>query len=339
MGITPSLIAAGSSLIGGLGGLFGGSSNAPAPPQGYQPAGQAWTDSILMGEGGGGIPGLSQYNAYAQNMGQAGGIAQNLVNNPYASLYQGRANAAADTGWGVGGAQVGGGMNLMGAGNAMLPYAQSILQTGFDPQNALYNRTQQQVTDQQRAGQSARGIAMSPYGAGLENKALSDFNIDWQNNLLGRQNTAAQGAGYLTNSAGNAINLGQNVSTLGLQTLGQAAALPYATSNTIGGNQLGALGQYGQFGAAAGNQAQQQIDDYLRYMGIGQQAAGVANQGYANQLTANNQQFNQGQTLGRNIGAGIQGLGQWSGFGGGGGSWGANNPGMPGSSYYGPVVP
>lgn len=76
---------------------------------------------------------------------------------------------------------------LSGMNNPMLSGANAVMNTAFDPQGALYDRTLQQVQDQQRVGQAARGITMSPYGAGLENKALSDFNIDWQNNQLGRQ--------------------------------------------------------------------------------------------------------------------------------------------------------
>lgn len=330
MGITPGLISAGASLIGGLGGLFGGGGDQPQAPKGYQNQFSGWTDQALFGAGDPrlSIPNLANYNTYASTLPQAGGIAQNLVNNPYASLYQQGANNTAGIGWGTGLNQVGGGNALIGAGANLLPYSQSILNTGFDPQNALYDRTAQQLTDQTRAGLSARGLGMSPYGAGVENKALSDFNIDWQNNLLNRQNTAAQGAGYLTNSAGNAINLGQNVGTLGLQTLGNAAALPYSTFNTIGGGQLGALGQYGQFGANAGNQANTTIQDLLQYLGLGNQQAATANQGYANQITAQNNQFNQQQKLGSNIGAGIQGIGNWfNGRGGGGfGSGAVGNP-------------
>ena len=310
-------IGAGLSIAGSLGGLFGDNDKPAAPPPAYQPQFSYTADQGAIQ----GIQALPGYNTYAQTLPQAGGIAQNLVNNPYANLYQQGANNTAAAGWGVGTGQIGAGMDLMSAGQSMLPYAQSILQTGFDPQGALRDRTEQQLTDSTRAGLAARGINMTPYGAGVENKALSDFNIDWQNNLLNRQNTAAQGAGYLTNSSGNAINLGQNVSTLGLQTLTNASGLPYATANTIGTNQLGALGQYGQFGAGATSTAQAAIDDYLRYLGVGNQAAGVANQAYANQLTAQNQQFNQGQTLGKNLGAGIQGLGNWW-TGGGGASLG-----------------
>ncbi len=318
-------IGAGMSIIGGLGGLFGGGSDQPnappPPPPTYQLQYTHDADANAMDKTGS----LGNYNTAGQSLGQYGNIVQSLLNNPYASQYQQGANATAGLGWGTGLEQLGGASNLIQQGNSMLPYAQSILNTGFDPQNALYDRTLQQVTDQSRAAQSARGIAMSPYGAGVENKALSDFNIDWQNNLLNRQNTAAQGAGYLTNSAGNAINLGQNVGTLGLQTLTNAAGLPYATANTLGTNQLGTLGQYGQFGQSASAIPQQQIANYLQYLAAANSASGTANQGaavqnqaYANQLTANNQQFNQGQRYGQNFGSGLQGLGNW--WNGGGSS-------------------
>ncbi len=306
--IGPAL-SIGSSLFG----LFGGGDDKPQAPSIYQPTNMAGADQGAFN----GIQGLGQYNTYGQSLPQAGTITQNLINNPYAGQYQQGANAAANAGWNVGGAQTGAGLNLMGAGNAMLPYAQSILQTGFDPQSALYDRTFHQQLDQQRAGQAARGIATTPYGAGLENQANSNFDIDWQNAQLGRQNSALQGAGYGLNSGANAINLGQNVSTLGLNTLGQAAALPYSTANTIGGNQFGALNQYGQFGQGASSIPQTSIQDYLQYLGIGNQAGGVANQGYANQTTAQNQQFNQGQTLGKNLGSGLSGLGQYFGKTGG----------------------
>lgn len=80
-----------------------------------------------------------------------------------------------------------------------------ILKTGFDPQNALYNRTQQQLTDQLRAANAASGLSSSPYGAGLEGQGLSNFNIDWQNNLLNRMNTAAGGAATLQGAIGSDV--------------------------------------------------------------------------------------------------------------------------------------
>jgi hypothetical protein len=98
------------------------------------------------------------------------------------------------------------------------------------------------------------------------------------------------------------------MSTSGLNLLQQGAQLPYATSNTIGTNQQGALGQYGQFGNLATTTALPQIQQYLAYLGMGNQAGAVQNQAYANQLTAQNNQFNQGQTLGQNLGKAFSGI-------------------------------
>jgi hypothetical protein len=97
--------------------------------------------------------------------------------------------------------------------------AQQVLNTGFDPQGALYNRTQQQVTDQQNALNSMYGLGSSAYGAGLAGQANENFNIDWQNQQLARQ-TQALGAygqeqgvvennltGLLGSAAGNYANL------------------------------------------------------------------------------------------------------------------------------------
>jgi len=313
-------VGLGSSLFG----MFGGNDAPPAPPPSYQLQSQSGADQGAYA----GIGGLGQYNTAGQLLPQYGQIAQNVVNNPYAGQYQANANTAAQTGWNVGNQQIGAGSQLMGAGQSMLPYAQSILQTGFDPQQALYNQQFQLQTDQDRAAQSARGIAMTPYGAGIENKANTDFDIAWQNAQLGRQNTALQGAGYGLNSGANAINLGQNIGTLSVNQLGQSAALPYSVANTIGGNQLGTLGQVGQFGQQASQIPQQQIADYLQYLGIGNQAAGVQNQQYANQITAQNQQFNQSQTLGKNLGSSLSGLGTW---------YGKAYPSTSSNPYYGPL--
>lgn len=89
---------------------------------------------------------------------------------------------------------------------------QDIYNLGRDPNNQLHDRMQQQVVDASRAGQSARGLAMGPYGAGLENKAVGDFNMDWQDRLLGRASAGLQGmnqANYLGGmDLSNSMNIG-----------------------------------------------------------------------------------------------------------------------------------
>ena len=228
-------------------------------------------------------------------------LTQNIINNPYGQQYQQGAGV-------TGAAGVGGGANVFNTAQSFLPYAQQTLQTGFDPQNALYNQQFQLQTDQDRAAQAARGIATSPYGAGVENKANSDFNIAWQNAQLQRQSMAGQTASGLLGAAGTGT-------TTGLNTMLQGTQLPYSTYNSIQGAGLTALGAYGQQGALGTTTANTQIADLLQYLGLGNQSAAVNNQNYANQITAQNNQFNQQQTLGKNLGSSLTGLGTY--FGGG----------------------
>lgn len=107
---------------------------------------------------------------------------------------------------------------LSGAAQTGTGYATRVLDTAFDPQNALYNRTAQQLQDQIRAGQASRGITQSPYGANLESQGMSNFNIDWQNQQLGRQ---AQGLGAYATGMGPGLSLYGQETGFGLQQRGQ----------------------------------------------------------------------------------------------------------------------
>lgn len=320
VGVGSSLFQMGSSLFGGDEG--GGGGGMPAPPPSWMPPNLDATANTALG----GIGGLSSYNIAGPWVPWANQSVAQLYNNPYRGQFQDRTDQAANIGWGTGQGQVNAGNTLMQGGMNLLPWADQILQQGFDPQNALRDRTANNVEQATRAGLQARGINTTPYGAGVEGKAMSDFNIDWENNLLNRMNTAGQGAGYLTNSAGNAINLGQNVGTLGLETLGRSAAAPFNAFNTIGNSQLGAISAGGAFGNQAAQIPQMQIGDWLQYLQLGNQAGGVANTAYGNALSANNQRFNQNQTLGSNFGSSIQGLGRAFGSGGGSSGWGSSLP-------------
>lgn len=155
--------------------------------------------------------------------------------------------------------------NLYGAGN-------QVLQNSQDPQNALYNRTQQQLTDQTRAGEYARGIQSSPYGAAVEANANSNFNIDWQNQQLARQSQglqAAQGAygsaqgmgnSYTQNQAGlQAGQIGTYAGATGAATDQYNSALQAQQQSQMG--YANAVGQQyagaSQLGSAAGSQIYQ----------------------------------------------------------------------------------
>jgi hypothetical protein len=112
--------------------------------------------------------------------------------------------------------------------------------TALDPRGELYGRTAQQVQDQSRAATSARGVGMSPYSAGVENDAMRNFNIDWQNAQLGRQATGVGAMTGATNSAVGAAGFGAdqnrgNVNALltGVSGLQSAYNTPGSWLNTL----------------------------------------------------------------------------------------------------------
>lgn len=213
--------------------------------------------------------------------------------------------------------------------------AANILQTAFDPQNALFNRTQQQLQEQTRAGLEARGIDTTPYGAGIESKAMSDFDIDWQNYQLQRQATGLGAAGTAYNAAsgigtaaGNLLNAGytggEQGATSALQNYlmgvgggynaaNQFAAfggLPYSTLSGITGNQIGMLGPQGLQGLAGGTQGllNNPISQYLNYLQAVNASGANVNAYNTNQLNQANAGFTQSNIYGANLGKGLQGV-------------------------------
>lgn len=311
MGVSIPLITAGIGAAGSIAGLFGGSpaDNVQIPQSPYTPymgpaVSAAYTG--IQNLPGTGLPGTVL--PMAQN------AAINLYNNPYAAWMQQGAGTAGQ--FGTTGAinAFNSGNTLTSAGGSLLPYASSVLQQGFDPQSELYNRTLQQMTDQTRAGEAARGISTTPYGAGVENQALGNFNIDWQNNQLNRMNTAATGAGNLIGQGGRAIIGGQGLAATAPGAYMTGASYPYNAYNTIGTSQFAGLESLLGIGSSAQSLAQTPIQDYLSFLGQGQ-TAGVQDASLG--LTQAELGFNQMQKLGSNFGQSLYGLGN--------ANWGALN--------------
>lgn len=323
--------AIGSALGGSLGGKGGGGSSSGGPNNAYIPSQRPEVDQNFLYNKGQYESSLGQQQALTSPYNQQ--LLQGQFNNPYAgNALQGanwaqqdyynnanQANALLGSNYdyasqqmqhaqqqqqlfqqGLGNVQQSTG-NLYGGGN-------QILQTALDPQNALYDRTAQQITDQSRAAQYARGIQSSPLGASVESNALGNFNIDWQNQQLARQAQGLQSAAGAYGSAGgqytgylNAINQNnlqntQNISSaqqnafgLGQQVAGAVqtgAQIPYQTNQNIYGNQNQALQNY------QGNNQQyfqglnQLQSNDLGYLNFGQ---GAQNQAF-NQNAYSNQQ-------------------------------------------------
>lgn len=231
---------------------------------------------------------------------------QSLSNNPYSGQALTGAGQAANYGTGtLFPQQAAGATSLFGAGN-------QVLGTAFDPQNALYNQTLQNVQGQSNVANAQSGV-QGPAAAGITDNNLNNFNLQWQNNQLQRQ---AQGI----QAGGQAYAGGSTLGGAGIQNLASSSALPYGTFvgqnndlTTAGNNYAGGIGN----SLAPENSLASLLGAYL---GIGNSDAQTA-------LASNQQAFNQGQTIGSNTGSALNSLSNnqalanlFSGGGGGGGS-------------------
>jgi hypothetical protein len=308
-------------------------------PQPYQLTHNAGADTGAYA----GAQALNQYNLGGQNLGQYQNLTQQGVANPYGGQYQQGAGVVGGMGVGAGQQAFNAGGQIMGAAQGALPDVQALLQMGFDPQGALYARTQQQMQDQNAARAAQQGVAGTPYGQGVQNQANSNFNIDWQNQQLQRALAGAQGAGGLLGQLGASSQQGAGMQNAGLQEMLQGFGQPYNTFRGINADQLALLNQAGGYGQQAAQIPQQQIQDYLAYLNQSNQNQNT--QISAQQLNLAKQKaiFDQAQALGKDAG---QAIGAVAGMpmGGGGGNpfaaqfgsptayAGYNQTGLPGNS-------
>ena len=216
----------------------------------------------------------------AQGLQQASQGTQNLFTSAVPGLQgltQGT-NYNAQTG-------VNAGQNEINATAGLPQAAAGALQAGSNANSGLYSQELQQMQDQTNAALAQRGIADTPYGAGVESQADQSFNNQWNTQQVGLQNTAANTASTL----------------LGQYNQGQSGGAQ--TAQNAANNPLGALQSMITSGNLSTGQLQQAIGDYLAYLGGGTSAASA-------QSTAANQNAQiQNQ--------GLQGLGQLVGLGAG----------------------
>jgi hypothetical protein len=297
------------------------SSGSGSGSQYYTPTGLGTADTQWQGLQTGNYNTYNQLYPSIQTAATNSFNGGNTANNIYQGGYQSGANNA--------GAQYGNlanqqtyqsGQAFNNAGN-LLSAGQQTYQTALDPQNALYNRTVQQLQDQTGATNSMYGLGSSAAGAGVANQALGNFNIDWQNNQLARQ---TQGLSAYDSAAQAAAGLNTNASALGTAGAGNylaAGQTPYSTAQTIAGvpGQLGSTYanqlNTGVYGPAQGIQGQA-----IPYMNYGQGAQSVPYQNQVAGAGAAGALASQGiNSLGSNpqVQSAIGGL-----FGGGGSGYG-----------------
>jgi len=178
----------------------------------------------------------------------------------------------------------------VGAGIAPLQQAAGqVLNTAFDPRQAIYNQLLNQ-TQQESAVSNAQSGVYGPYAAGVSNDATRNLNLDWQNQQLTRQTQglgAASGAygqaGALGSEAAGIYGTASNILNQAGGLFGQAGGLDTAAGNLYGtAGRLG--GEAGNLYQGAGSLTGQAADIYGRQipseisssLGIGGQAANLA---------------------------------------------------------------
>ncbi len=322
------LVSAGASIYGALSGSDT-ASNVQLPPQFSMPNMAGAAQGAYSG-----IQGLQGQDVPGQTVPLYQQTAMQQYNNPYAKMFQqgagvagGMGQQAGQTAFGAGGNAINTGQGFQQAGQSLVPYAQQVAQTGFDPQNQLHDYLQQQNIDATRAAQAARGVATTPYGAAGEALANQQFNMNWENQQLARQAAGGQAATNMIQGGAGAANAGTGMTQAGAglqsggaSTYANASGLPYSAYGQIGSGQFGALNNLQSGVSGAQSIGMTPVQAYLNYLGVGNQAGSVANQGAQVALNQAGMAFNQNQTLAGGLGAGLAGLGK------------AYSSGMPGAS-------
>lgn len=264
-----AVISAVTSDSGSGGGGGGGGSSGPGA-QAYVPTGQHSVDQSWQ----------SIINGLMTQMGGQASTLTPLLNGALSStggLYQQLASALTGYGNQVGGAgtaMINHGQDLYGAGSQLWHDAQ-------DPENALRDRTQQRVVDSSRAASSARGIGTSGESVGMENNAVSNFNLDWNDRQLGREIQGMQGMTGAYDAAGRQITGGAGNLGASASMFREAGALPFELSNMYSGSM--ASGVY--------DPMRNLLANLQSYLGLGQSATA--------------QSFGQGQTNLNNLTSGL----------------------------------
>lgn len=277
------------------------SGNPPKPPTDYY--------SSSMGS--------AVNNAYQgiQNFGQQPNLPQQNYQNfapAFSGMQQNSGYNPADT--------VNAGNWMTQQSQNLSPYVIQMLDEGFDPQNDVYGRAAHNLQDQTRVGLAARGLDSSPYGAGVEGATMGNFNLDWENNKLGRMGTAMQGAGGLQGTINQGVMGGQQL------------------AGSVPGWQAQVAQALSQMGLAGQQMPQNLIQDWLNYTNQGQQSQmnryNAQYQSYQDQQAADNAMWSGigslaggvlGGPFGAQLGSAAGGL-----FAGGGSSGPAYNYGVGG---------
>lgn len=164
---------------------------------------------------------------------------------------------------------------------------QQMYQTSMDPQHALFNQTQQTLQDQVRAGQAARGLGNSAVGGMEEAQAMGNFDINWQNAQLARQQQGIQGMVSANQMYGQDQSAALAAGAAGAGYYGQSGSVPMQAQQYAAQQPGAAAGQYQAQMAGLQSMYGNQMSQAIPYMNAGQ---GAQQANYSAQTAQNAQE-------------------------------------------------
>lgn len=153
-----------------------------------------------------------------------------------------------------------------GAASDLFSAGKTTLDTAYDPQNKLYDTSRTNALDYANVTGSMSGTAGTPYGSSVASNTLSNFDLNWQDKQLKRQENALSAVGTSDTAAGKLEDTAlKNYDKFGTSTYDED--VKQADNWMTGANDTIKIGnnQY--------SLTETQIGDLLDYLGIGQSAS------------------------------------------------------------------
>ena len=237
---------------------MGGSS----APMAYTPTNQAGADSSYNST----LNSLTSGNQGTYNTANTGfnTAYQNVLDNPYYQQGQNQVNSAAATQYAQGGTDIANANTL----NSMAP---SIIASGFDPTSALYNNQLKSAQDAQSIASAQAGVAGSPFAAGMQGDATTNFNTNWQAGQAQKQQQAVAALAQLFGQSSNLSSTGASQQMQGAMAPTQAYNANQSTIMTALSNLVNGMG-------SASAPLASDVSGYGNYLNIGQGATNSQDQ-------------------------------------------------------------
>ena len=273
--------------MGGIvGGLFGQSTPSAPNLTTWQPANVTGADNQFYNT----VSNDLSTNPYTANANNYAELYYSTTNNPYYNSGQAAATQAQNAYGAQGNADMITASNLNSAIPQDLSYANQVMQQALDPNQALFQRTQQQLIDQSNANNAASGVSSSGYGADLTNEALGNFDINWNTQQLNNALAGLSGYNSAVSNAGQTGVQANQIGAAGAQQLGASGQQQYNLYNQQQGLNLGSLNALTGAGASGQSLNNSSLSQLMSYLGLGAQQsnnqAQLNNTNYQNQLAA-----------------------------------------------------